>query len=754
MGDSPLEPVLVRPEGSGRFAHYRIDEVADCELNGDELYIASGLFYAGRITRWSGRRAENVGQVLWLPFDFDLSDWLGLEKSEVYRLSNEALGPCIAGLRAAVEGVFVSLGLPVHLLIHTGHGLCACVRLASHPPEAIPELRRLHKTLVERINAVAGYRLADPQVSDAGTRIVRLPGTVNLKGVEPRPVVLLAQRDGWVTIADLRAVVQAALPQATHPAPGRGSVDGSAGESPSMPIAPEDVTAMVEVLRPFWHEGSRHLLALGIAGLLAKAGIGEATATSIVDALAADDPERADRLRAVQTTYERMRVGGATAGYTALARLLPVEIHQWLDARLAPIRAATSPRLVIGQRVALADDEPEQVPEFEELPDACLSGWIRAYVAVMQPTTEAPRAYHYGVGMTIAGAITGRRIGIAYGADPLFPNLYTLLIGRSGRSRKDTAIKRGMRFMTGWNANDTRLVNPEVRVATDVGSAEGLIQVLSENPNVLLYLTELSRLIGQARRKGTQTIIPVLIEAFDTPPVLTNLTKANPIEARYPFLSIVSGTQPSTLAGLMTDEDIHSGFANRWFYVCGNARGPLPSPPDLDQRAAEQLWRELWNTVRSYDAGTMLRLDARAQERWRAWYEDDYRREPGTEEEDAMRVRHAVLIQKLALIHAVTDGARAVGLQHLEPAIAAVDWMWRHVARLMPTWGGRIDTLIEERMVAVLSRRGPMRRRDLQIQCSNRRWSGTDFARVFDAAVKNGRIVVDPFGTVALAEDA
>jgi hypothetical protein len=72
----------------------------------------------------------------------------------------------------------------------------------------------------------------------------------------------------------------------------------------------------------------------------------------------------------------------------------------------------------------------------------------------------------------------------------------------------------------------------------------------------------------------------------------------------------------------------------------------------------------------------------------------------------------------------------------------------------MPTWGGRIDTLIEERMVAVLSRRGPMRRRDLQIQCSNRRWRGTDFARVFDAAVKNGRIVVDPFGTVALAEDA
>src|SRR5690606_39170619 len=203
-----------------------------------------------------------------------------------------------------------------------------------------------------------------------------------------------------------------------------------------------------------------------------------------------------------------------------------------------------------------------------------LSGWIGEYVELMLPTTEAPASYHYGVGMTLVGATIGRRVGVSYGSDPLYANLYCLLIGRSGRSRKDTAIKRATRLvMEPVQLGPERIVDSGVRVSTDIGSAEGLIRILKDQPNTLLYLTEFARLLQQARRKGTQTILPVLIEAFDTPPVLENLNKADPLEARYPYLSVLSATQPEILAGLMADDDLHSGFANRWLYIVGTGRG-------------------------------------------------------------------------------------------------------------------------------------------------------------------------------------
>jgi hypothetical protein len=80
--------------------------------------------------------------------------------------------------------VTISSGYGVHCYLWIGdaQGYGAEAELA----------RTVNKALIDRLNAAVGFRLADPQASDAGTRILRIPGTVNTKNPAlPRAVRIL-----------------------------------------------------------------------------------------------------------------------------------------------------------------------------------------------------------------------------------------------------------------------------------------------------------------------------------------------------------------------------------------------------------------------------------------------------------------------------------------------------------------------------------------------------------------------------------
>lgn len=733
--------------------NYRLADVARKRVTG-EIFIGSGLFRPATLHPRHGRKGANVAAILWLPFDFDLADYLGFPEDKAERkkqmiwlhaMPQVDLDAMIGNLRQDVEETFRLLNLPIHRLDYTGYGLCAYVYLPRHRLDVVTELQGLHKAIVTRINKVWRGTLADPGVSDAGSRITRLVPAANRKGPIERQTATLYYKPEllFATEAQLREAAGEATapPQRLVPRSGHGLPDGT-------------VEQLIDAILPSWREGSRHALALALAGMLAKHGIPEAQAELILERLAADDEERGDRLTAVRTSYERVRSGMAAKGFFGLRELLPAAALEWLDATLSA-HAKRGVRLSVGGKRYESAAEPQtEEDEYQPAPEAALRGWIGEYCRLMQPTTEAPAGFHLGVGLTVAGAVIGRRISIVAGGDVLYPNLFSLLVGRSGKSRKDTAIKRGVRMLSGAPMG-ARIIKHEISITTDVASSEGLLKVLSDKPNTLLYITEFSKLVGNARRKATTTIVPTLIEAFDTPPVMANLNKASPVEARYPYLSILSATQPDILASLMADEDIHSGFANRWMFFCGSGVGPLPTPPAVDPVAAAKLLGDLWDIRQNvYPDEVALRFDAATQQRWNDWYCADYSRASGGPEEDAMRVRHSVLIQKIALIYAVADAASAIQLAHLEAAIAVIDWMWRHVQRLMATWGGNLQREIEQRIIEVLTKQGPMKRWQLQAKCSNRRWSAKDFSGALRALMETESVIADGAGYVAINPEA
>lgn len=113
-------------------------------------------------------------------------------------------------------------------------------------------------------------------------------------------------------------------------------------------VAPADLyratdrIAACALLGRYWPtEGSRHVAALALAGMLLRGGMDEREAVEIVElvCLAAGDSEVHDRVRAVRDTAEALKHGKNATGGRSLAELLPHgdrvvrEAAKWLELR-------------------------------------------------------------------------------------------------------------------------------------------------------------------------------------------------------------------------------------------------------------------------------------------------------------------------------------------------------------------------------------------------------------------------------------
>ena len=396
------------------------------------------------------------------------------------------------------------------------------------------------------------------------------------------------------------------------------------------------------------------------------------------------------------------------------------------------------------------------------MPEGSVTGWFRDYLDLVEPTTEAPDAFHVASAMSIIGACIGKRVGLMHTSDRLYANFYTLLIGPSGRSRKDTAIRRMISLFYAPPPRGEPLVTNEApfRIVRDISSSEGLIALLRKKPNLLLYTSEFSKVMSNAGRESTKSIGPTLIEAFDTPPSLQNNTKANveaseqtgePMEAKNPFVSVISTVQPEILADIIGSAEQYSGFLNRWFMVPGDGKGPRPNPPRLDEGRGYILLRDALKTIRKYDEGTILELDADAEDVWADWYIRSYPTGHESAQEDAMGIRRGTIVKKIALVHAVISGAQSISADHMEIGIAIGDWSWEHVRRMLPTWGESKDAEMERKILERLHQT-PMTKRQLQQYTGNRLGPGV-FSRIIKSMVENGDIVLGEGNMVALAVD-
>ena len=272
----------------------------------------------GRKTPWDA--SQNSARVDWVALRLTTGD-----------IEREFTGP--------VTGVGIILGEPSRNLVDVDLD-CPEARAAADPvlPATACVFGRPSTPRAHRI-----YR-AD-----------RAPGTVRFKDIDPSKTTMLELRSTGA---------QTVFPRAFHVESGE-YVRFDAGEA-AIPasILAQDLDRVVHLLAAttllarHWPRtpGSRHDLALALAGFLLRGGLSEAETCLMVDTAArvAGDEQRADRVAAVVSTATRLKTGQPATGGPGVRAVLGDAVV----AALAEVRSSACRRTRHGLRPCLSTRLP------------------------------------------------------------------------------------------------------------------------------------------------------------------------------------------------------------------------------------------------------------------------------------------------------------------------------------------------------------------------------------------------------------
>lgn len=369
------------------------------------------------------------------------------------------------------------------------------------------------------------------------------------------------------------------------------------------------------------------------------------------------------------------------------------------------------------------------------------------YRRAIDGVTEAADEHHYFALLAVIGAILGRRVWIDY-AYPLFPNFYSLNIGRSGSTKKTSAIR--IAVDVGRRADAT------LRMSWTVGSGEGLLEALSAadasetqpihpiHNRLLLLQGEMGQLLGKARQEGSSTLIPLLLEAFDAPPMMDPTTRNKPITATRPTLSMLAATTTAHLERYLAKSDVYGGLGSRLLIALGEPKDPIPMPRKAEPHRFNSVVSAIHSALERWAKPAEFHLSDKAEERWTKAYTAWKAREEDLGERADFVSRTHVYAMKMALLFAALENdTPIIELAQIEAAIQAADFSQRCALAVLGEMGDPRMVRIENRLMKKIGAEPGINQRRLQQYIGGGQW-GCDsptFRRIVGAMLEVGKVM-------------
>jgi len=285
------------------------------QLNGQHyhLYRATGVFGKGSIRLSEdgnivGRNAKNLIRIIEIPLDADYINYILYKKkidrrdpknkktieeyeSKLRNLSNEQLNKYLKKHLAYIKSVLDKAKIPYTHIVRSGYGYYVKIDIAFNDQGRIDEIREFHKTLVTYLNNIAGFDLFDLQCVDAGTRVVRIEGSCNLKNPKiPRQVRSIEGNGNFYNLDELIQIV----PQMEREVYRPETTISFQGDFPRKGI--------IDICGQYYFKTNRNNLVYNLSAFIFKNGGSLDDAQTIIEALALeqDDNEKHNRLTVVK----------------------------------------------------------------------------------------------------------------------------------------------------------------------------------------------------------------------------------------------------------------------------------------------------------------------------------------------------------------------------------------------------------------------------------------------------------------------
>ncbi len=231
-----------------------------------------------------------------------------------------------------------------------------------------------------------------------------------------------------------------------------------------------------------------------------------------------------------------------------------------------------------------------------------LSDWLSSYIDYASES-EPPVSYHAWTGLSLIASCLQRRTWIEFGYTKIFPNMYIVLVGPSGKTKKGTAMRIGRSLLEGVFGEDSSYI------AGETLTREALIKVMQEN--VCTFLTqeetektnfqspltifseELSVFLGQNELK----FLSMLIDWYDSSDLWKYKTKnSGSFEITGVCLNLLAATAPDWIAAMLPKEARNGGFASRVIFVVEFEKAktiPWPEITEDMQKLKKKLLHDL-----------------------------------------------------------------------------------------------------------------------------------------------------------------
>jgi hypothetical protein len=320
---------------------------------------------------------------------------------------------------------------------------------------------------------------------------------------------------------------------------------------------------------------------------------------------------------------------------------------------------------------------------YPDVPKVAWYGASNLYLKAFERTTNASNNYHLAAFFTMAGVLLGKSVLISEGADDTYPNLFTVIVGESGRARKDTAVNRSIKLM--------RAVDASIVLLPTINSVEGFIDELQVEQKqleakglkpplrIMVRFRELKKLIAKAGQSSNSGIMSFLCELYDNPPELKTPVRSKPARVDEPVGSIMAATCPEWLKD-MEIGDLESGLGSRTIFVPGDPKPRLRRREAPDREFIEPLKILLGQRLAVYHREGPARFEftREARKKFDDWADATDAKRSGNPLIDSLTARDEETCRKVALIHAALDNCDRweINEDQVEAAIAFTDFLY------------------------------------------------------------------------------
>lgn len=217
-----------------------------------------------------------------------------------------------------------------------------------------------------------------------------------------------------------------------------------------------------------------------------------------------------------------------------------------------------------------------------------LEDWLTSYIEYTD-NSEPASIYRWWVGISTIAAVLQRKCFTQWDSK-IYPNMYVVLVGPSGRSRKGTAMRQGLYFLNqkgvvlAAEATTREALIKQLRRANDSDiSPEGGLQL---HCSLTIFSQELVVFLGYDNKQ----LMYDLTDWYDCGDKWTYETKgAGTDNIVNVWVNLIGAITPSLIQSSMPLQAIGGGLTSRMVFVYAEKRGkiisfPMPTPEEIKLR--------------------------------------------------------------------------------------------------------------------------------------------------------------------------